>query len=292
MPMTEPTAAAPEDQTALVCPECGYDLRGIDSGQCPECGLAIDRAGMSVARIPWAHRGALGLFKAYWRTNLLVISRPRRLEEEIARPVSFADAQRFRHTTVVLAWLPMVLAFAAAVIFNWSDATAGLHMSTARLGWLLEAACLVAALVALWLALLMITGVGSYFYHPAGLPITQQNRGIALSYYTCAPLAWIWLPGLFTAISLVISDQDWGQRGFGEEMKTDFAFAAGGAMFAIVVLFWVRTAVLMRKVTHRGIGRSVAMPVYLPFAWAICCAIALLIPATVLYLSLMILSFR
>jgi hypothetical protein len=222
--MTEPTAAAMEDQTGLVCPGCGYDLRGIDSGQCPECGLAIDRAGMSVARIPWSHRKSLGRWKAYWRTNLLVIFRPRRLAEEVARPVSFADAQRFRHMTVFLAWLPMLLTYAGIVIFNWREATAGLHIPTARLGWFLEAACLIAGLVALWLALLMITGVGSYFYHPASLPIKQQNRGIALSYYTCAPLAWLWVPGLAGTISAVMAGQEWGQYGFAEKVHFMIGF--------------------------------------------------------------------
>jgi hypothetical protein len=290
--MTEPTGAGTEDQTGLVCPECGYDLRGIDSGQCPECGQAIDRAGMSVARIPWSHRESLGAFKAYWRTSLLVIFRPRRLAEEVARPVSFADAQAFRHITVLLAWLPMVLTFIAIVLFNWGDATAGLHVPTARLGWFLEAACFVVGLLALWLALLMITGVGSYFYHPASLPIKQQNRGVALSYYTCAPLAWFWVPGALSAISVAIAGQEWGQRGFGEKVGVVFAFAAMGFLTAIIVLFWLRAGGLMRKVTHCGTGRSLAMTLYLPFAWWVCFAIALLIPAALVYVSLMILSFR
>jgi hypothetical protein len=287
--MTEPTAATTQDQTGLVCPECGYDLRGIGSGQCPECGLAIDRAGMSVARIPWAHRNSLGWFKAYWRTNLLVIFRPKRLAEEIARPVSFADAKRFRQVTVFLAWLPMLITCVTVVVMAWGNATAGLHIPTARLGWFLEAGTFIAGLLALWLALLMISGVGSYFYHPASLPIKQQNRAIALSYYTCAPLAWMWVPVALGALWGTIADQDMGKQGFGEKL---YAFGAGASMLVIIILFWLRTAGLMRKVTHCGTGRSLAMTLYLPFAWWVCFVIALLIPAALLYVSLMILSFR
>ena len=30
----------------LFCPNCGYNLRGIDSERCPECGVVIDREAM------------------------------------------------------------------------------------------------------------------------------------------------------------------------------------------------------------------------------------------------------
>ena len=90
----------------LVCPECGYDLRAIESGRCPECGLEIDRAAMSVSRLPWAHRRKIGRIRAYWRTNRLAIVRRRRLAEEINRPVSFSDARRFLLVTATLAWIP------------------------------------------------------------------------------------------------------------------------------------------------------------------------------------------
>ena len=46
--------------TLLLCPACGYDLRGIEaSEQCPEFGTAIDRsaAGQRRAR---AHHGTAG----------------------------------------------------------------------------------------------------------------------------------------------------------------------------------------------------------------------------------------
>jgi len=42
--------------------------------------------------------------------------------------------------------------------------------------------------VCVLLFLLAITGVPSYFFHPAHLPIERQNRAVALSYYTSAPL--------------------------------------------------------------------------------------------------------
>jgi hypothetical protein len=43
-----------------------------------------------------------------------------------------------------------------------------------------------------WLLFLVAaTGVPSYFFHPRDIPVQQQNRAIALSYYACGPLAFL-----------------------------------------------------------------------------------------------------
>ena len=290
--MAEPPASATaESASGLTCPECGYDLRAIASDRCPECGLVIDRAAMSVSRIPWAHRRTIGRFKAYWRTNLMVIFWPKRLADEAARPVGLADAQRFRWVTVGLAWLPIVLSAVAIVVFDWDEVIGGWRVPDSRLGWCLEATAYVALVFALGLALLMVSGVGSYFFHLPALRIVQQNRAIALSYYTCAPLAWLWAPAAFFAISFVISEQDWSQRGFGANLHLATGLVASGFVVAIVVLCWLRIGKLLRRTTHCGPGRGFVFTLYLPIAWAICLFGALLIPASVLFISLIILSF-
>ena len=290
--MAEPRPTViPESASGLTCPECGYDLRAIESDRCPECGLAIDRAAMSVSRIPWAHRRTIGRFRAYWRTNLMVIFRPRRLADEAARPVGLADAMRFRWVTVGLAWLPIVLSAIAIVVFDWDEVIGGWHSPDSRLGWCLEAGAHLALVFALGLALLMVSGVGSYFFHPPGLRIVQQNRAIALSYYTCAPLAWLWAPAVLSAISIAIAEQSWGQQSFGDKMSEAFGVAAACCMVTIVVVCWLRIGNLMRRTTHCGPGRGFVFTLYLPIAWAICFFGALLIPASVLFISLIILSF-
>lgn len=291
--MTDATgAAAADNPVELICPECGYDLRAITSERCPECGHAIDRAAMSVSRIPWSHRNAIGRSRAYWRTNLLAIFRSKRLAEEIARPVSFADAQRFRHVTILLAWIPMAAWAVGLVLANWDDATAGLRSADSRLGWWMEAAIYVSLLGALWLGLVFVTGVASYFFHPASMPVVQQNRAVALSYYTCAPLAWLWLPAALDAIAIALADQPWAQHGFGEKLGIVCIVVAFCLIVAIVVFCWIRASKLMERVTHCGAGRKIAMTLFLPLAWVICCAVALLIPLTLLYVSLVILSFH
>lgn len=291
--MTDATGAAMDDNPLeLVCPGCGYDLRAISSARCPECGLAIDRQSMSVSRIPWAHRKLIGRWRAYWRTNLMVIFRPRRLADEIVRPVSFADAQRFRHVNVLAAWLT-VLAWCAFVSTAYRKRVFHeLRYPGSHLGWWLEAAVFAAALFASWLALLMMSGVGTYFFHPRGLPVMQQNRGIALSYYACAPLAWLWLPAVFAGSVAGLSNLDWVRDGPGQRWVNALAIAAVVSGAAIVWACISGAVGLMARITRCGRTQTITMAIYLPCAWAICAAVAALIPATVLYVSLVVLSFR
>lgn len=290
--MAETTAAMSESDLDLLCPECGYDLRGISSERCPECGQPIDRASMSVARLPWAHRLAIGRVRAYWRTNLLVMFRPKRLAEEINRPVSFADAQRFRRVTVLLAWLPLFVIFVVMIFVAWKDATASFHIPTARFGWFLEAICFLSLLPATWIALLLISGVGSYFFHPKSVPILRQNRGVTLSYYTCAPLAWLSIPAAFSGVAMVIDSTDWGQWNPGQKFVVAASCCAFGSFAAILVICWSRVTVLVRRITHCGFAGEMGVAITLPLAWILCTALSMCIPLSILFVSLVIVSLR
>jgi len=271
------------------CPECGYDLRAITSERCPECGLTIDRASMSVSRLPWSHRHKIGRVRAYWRTMLI---RPRKLAEEMARPVSFSDAQRFRHVTVFLAWLPLAAWGVGLTLYNTPNLSHRIHAGT-RLGWFLEGLVLISGLFALWLFLLMASGVASYFFHPKRLPVVLQNRAVALSYYTCASLSWLWLPSGLAALFFAIDLPS--RRNFSRPV---FLIAVTVGMLAwllpsaIVVVCWVRAILLMRRTTHCGADGVWALIAYLPLAWALSFVLCLMIPAIVAYVSLMILSLR
>src|SRR3954451_13793021 len=80
-------------QLDLHCPQCGYNLRGIDSDMCPECGLAVDRAAFAESQLPWSHRKRIGYVRGYLRTLAMGMLDSRKLAMEVARPVSFRDAQ-------------------------------------------------------------------------------------------------------------------------------------------------------------------------------------------------------
>ncbi len=164
----------------VVCPDCGYDLRGSTSARCPECGFGLDVLRTRVTLIPWSHRRELGWFKAYWKTVWLVLRHPKRLCLEMARPVSYADSQSFRWVTTLHAYVPIAVATAVWLQVHPLAAPGGREGRA----WLL------AGLVTwLPLALVLLPGLASYFFQPRQHTVEQQNRAIALSYYAWAPLA-------------------------------------------------------------------------------------------------------
>jgi hypothetical protein len=289
----EPITTESSTTVDLYCPACGYSLRGIASDRCPECGLTIDRSSAAMSRIPWSHRVRIGRFRAYWRTNVMAILRPGRLADEIRRPVDFRDAQRFRHITVSLAWAPLV-ALGTWGYLSLIDVRAAPSVPPEdRLGWVLEVIALLSAAFSLWLFLLAGSGAGSYFFHPRRLPVSRQNRAIALSYYSCAPLAWLWLPCGLTALFAAVVSQPWGQHGFGATIGVGAWLGAIMSVTLIVLAGYVRTIQLMRRTNHRGVLRTLALAAYLPVAWAaLCCITFLAIPAAVAFCSLVILSLR
>src|SRR5258706_15900939 len=62
----------------VYCPHCAYNLRGVASSQCPECGQTVDRTILAQSILPWAQRKRLGWIRAYWRTVWLAVVRSKR----------------------------------------------------------------------------------------------------------------------------------------------------------------------------------------------------------------------
>lgn len=271
----------------LFCPACGYNLRGTRSAHCPECGLAVDRELLAASRIPWVHRRRIGRWKAYWRTNFLAMFHPARLAEEMERPVSLSDAQRFRHVTVLAAFVPLAA---------WAEwfAEHELHFSVGGgprfdLGWLLEYGAVAAPAFSLWLLVLMVSGAGSYFFHPRRLPIVRQNRAVALSYYACAPLAWLFVPATLL-LGTLFSDTDFG--GFEQKIVVWSALMAGATCGLIVLWFWVGSVLMLRHTTACGRTRAIVLAISLPLTWAVLSLICWAIIAAVIFVALVILSLR
>lgn len=190
--------AIPHD---LYCQQCGYNLRGLTSERCPECGRSLEGLRATVSRIPWVHCSEIGWFRAYWKTVWMAMFRHRRLCDEIARPVSYRDSQSFRWLTVVHAYFPILVltmvAYAATPFgpFGGELLAAGYHAV-----W---PVVVVHGCVLLFLA--AATGVPSYFFHPRDLPVNLQNRAVALSYYTCGPLAVTVLPVIAATGNYILS---------------------------------------------------------------------------------------
>lgn len=288
-PTSQSAIRNPQSELDLFCPSCNYNLRGIDSERCPECGEKLDYVKLTRSQLPWLWRDQLGVVRAYWKTVWMALRRQPRFWAELGRPVSFADSQRFRWATVWVVWVPLVL-FTLAILCIESR-----QMFAANRPGVLLAFAIV--LCAAWLFLAAITGLPSYFFHPKSIAIEAQNRAIALSYYCCAPLAF--LPIVFAlAFSLycflkldLFRQNRWGQ-------VTAFAVCIFVLTFPILYLpfhiavSWLRAlAGLHRRATQSEDVRSGLFYLLIPTLWlALGGLICIGIPLTVGYLILAIVS--
>lgn len=170
----------------LYCLSCGYNARGVDSDRCPECGQDFSALAPATSRLPWLHRRHTGRYRAYCRSVLMLLFRPKLFCEQIDNPITLADARRFWLVTVLLAYLPLV---GAVVQIYHSPAQRDSARYFIQLLFLPYWPVGLFVMFGLLLFIIFATGMPSYFCHPASLPITAQNRAIALSYLACAPLA-------------------------------------------------------------------------------------------------------
>jgi hypothetical protein len=308
---TVPSEGAASDDVDLFCPGCGYHLRGIEGIDCcPECGLAIDRTGVALSQIPWAHRRHIGRFRAYWRTVWLASLNPRKLAAESARRVGYRDAQRFRMITAVLAAAPIIAGVTAAFVLSRSAGMFTVLMPSAIPGWAMygnptpsldvlipwEAGMTLypMAPLAVLLLCILITGVHTYWFHPRRLPVVRQNRAVALAYYACAPLALSPVPVLlFAAVTGM------NLAGLDDSAKESWvvvrilAIAFVLTTLAVITLTWRSMMTLLSRTTQSGVGRLLVAGALIPVEWILCAGLALVaVPWVIGFVRLVISSLR
>ncbi len=274
----------------LYCPHCAYNLRGVASSQCPECGQTVDRTILAQSILPWAQRKRLGWIRAYWRTVWLAVFRSKRLLAEMEGNVSLADARWFWMITVLHAWTPFVLA-TLALAFNAPQPRGGqlfpimityaLLMGSASAVW---PVAIVALGMLAWLA--ASTGVPSYFCHPRRLDVARQNNAVAISYYASAMLAFV------APASLLLAAVIWLSIRLDSDVLAIVAWVAAGLFLAWVMLeVYMRTARLVKSATRRGTGFLVGFGIALPLIWAsLFLLLGLALPAMVIYAVLFVIS--
>ena len=166
------------------CVGCGYNLRGLGPGHCPECGRVSDGREHSGVRVPWAHRTRIGTFEAYWRTVLLVCFRPGAFAARFHWPhVRHHDSPAFRCWTIACAVASTTLAAAGAA---WH-----LRFSNVAMAVLLGALAPSAAVF-----FYAATGLTGFFTGPRPLSDTSEEafRAGIVNDYASAALAWTPLP--------------------------------------------------------------------------------------------------
>ncbi len=180
-PPADPHVHAPLPPDTL-CPQCMYDVRGLTSARCPECGTDLTDVRARQTQIPWSYRRTLGGWRAFWRT-VWFVTWNRRFAKQVAWPLDFADSQAFRWRCVAWAYLPALLVIGPVLSYP------PLYHAVSGPGDLL-AWGLGGLLVWLLLCLLALPGVTSYFVQSRAHSIEPENRLIAINYYAWAPLAW------------------------------------------------------------------------------------------------------
>ena len=284
----------PGSTAELYCPACGYDLRGIESPRCPECGDAIDRSSLGLSTLPWLHRKRLGRFRAFWRTVHLAMFRPRMLARDMNCPANLADAVKFRRMVVLHALIPfglawVVLWFAAPAIVSGDIMPNGLAEALAWTGFfessaLWDRADITSSLLQLatlafgWLCLASffwgMTGSAAYFFHPTTMPIIRQNRAVALSYYASAPLVYLPWTLLVACIVLILPAAI-------EKIPLLMAIAimitgCAALIWNIVLLIRV-PIVLLVAATHCTASQQVSLGFALPVLWLFWALITLVV---------------
>ena len=210
--MTLDVQSPAETADDLLCGKCGYNLRGVPSNRCPECGQEFDPRHLISDLIPWEQRRYIGRFRAFRRTAWMASFRPKELAAKLDWPVDRRAARRFLGWVVVIEIVAIYAAgYSAKQLWPFLWETNGRYKADPdSWDWLpnpWSVAVMLAAIV-LWLALL--TPITAFFFRRQNLPVERQNRVTAISLYTCAPLTWIALALLAgTAFSWVL----WGGGG-------------------------------------------------------------------------------
>lgn len=284
--------------TDLYCPECGYNLHGIESLRCPECGSEFDRATLSQSILPWLNRSYIGSIRAFWQTAQMVTLRPKDLAREMARPVQLEDALKFRRIVCVLGMLVLVPTLTVAggqwILEAGRVLRVGGELFTDDdlLGSFFHGLIILSLWVGAWLFLKGFTGVASYFFHPDSLSVRQQNRAIALSYYACAPIAYAPLVLIFWFAVLIVAQWLIPGRTNVILVGTAMLIAFTPPILCLIAIF--RSPIALAGVlTHCGWGKKIVLGIFLPIAWLMLAVLTIvLFPATVAVIGLMVISLR
>ncbi|GJM24464.1 MAG: hypothetical protein DHS20C16_08790 [Phycisphaerae bacterium] len=170
----------------VYCHECGYNIRGIESSRCPECGKNLPATQKAEPSIPWIHRKRIGNVSAFFKTVLFATFSPRKLSKDVYLHIDFRKAQKFRHWTIGVAMLWMVvLTILLHVASHYGHVNDRTIVELLEMYWP-SAVFNVLAL----LYLILATGVPGVFFDYRDIPVNLRNNAIALSYYCTAPLTW------------------------------------------------------------------------------------------------------
>jgi hypothetical protein len=176
----DPTVSQEPVAAPVLCPRCGYDLRGTTADRCSECGQEIDRAALAESGVPWAHRRKLGRVRTFLSTVWLVSIDSKRIRHELSKPQDLSAARRFRAILVVLLTLIGLGALATVIFDNGAE---NLLLQPARSG---DAG--------------LAAGMASYF----PTPMAGWQQDLKVPWYAGVSITWL-LPAYVLLLAVFIT---------------------------------------------------------------------------------------
>lgn len=259
------TAQPAVARAALYCPDCGYDLRGLTGDSCPECGNEVSMENLERWQIPWAQRSERGRFKTFWRTVWQVTRRPERFVQAAAMPVAYRDARKFHLTLVLWTWLWLVCMFVPCLVALYASAPSDISESV-----LIFSIVSSVEMCMLCGFLFTATALHTYWLHPRGLPVEQQNRAVAIGYYAAAPLAFLPVAPVvyFAGFMLGAIGDEIGQAAL-EMTGVVVAIASVGVLLAVPLKIWLVVTLFARRVARLSGASLWSLIIGLPVLWAV-----------------------
>jgi hypothetical protein len=275
-----------EGEEDRFCIGCGYNLRGLSSEQCPECGLPIDTARGS--EIAWEGRRGIGTARTFWRTMLDGTFHVKRLAHAAAHPVDPRSAIRFRLIISLIATLPPSVLYwiiiwevgGTGFLSAWRPNVPGWPFGPPPFPSWWEIPILWSAGATIWFVLpigvliasFLLTGVLSHWLRTGEMSEEGRKRAAAVSAYVGAPLAWLIVPTIaFGAV--------WGLSGLDDPLYQSVRTASVvlGCVTGAAILsgFQVNALMLISFLLHDGWARKMCAIVGLPLCWALAAAVGL-----------------
>lgn len=282
-----PPTTAPLDDPFLRCPKCGYDVRAVPAGPCPECGAAINHRALRQARLPWMHRAEIGAWRAFWRTVSRVTMRPGRMARETAGPVPYDEAVRFRQAAVLVGGGAITLAWmVGAVLAMMTDNHWRFY------GLPLVVLFVLVPPVFLVLFLAVATGAVGYWMTPRMLEGAAQERSLALSQYASGPLALLAPAMLLGGIGVaVIALAEHHRMEWLAVVGVVFLPVAGGMLIVVPLAVWRASLAMAKHAAGRSLGARLAMAAALPILWVAIAALALgVVPGLLAWIGVMVMT--
>jgi len=186
-----PPSAQPV-QSEKLCAFCGYNLRGITSDRCPECGQAV----LPGPIIPWTYRKRMGLLRAFLRTVWLATFQPAKLALATPRDADYPAAEHFRWLIATLMGIPPALFFLWLIGQHSQEIIQHMPFSTVspiaevRTLWYAGALLLPVLPIAALITALLATAAVSYWFGGRNRSAAHRNHAIVLSRFATAPFAW------------------------------------------------------------------------------------------------------